>query len=249
METSTSVWADAQQGCERARDEIVRRYGPLVNYVANQLRNTASIPLWVEQDDLISYGNIGLMNAMQRFEPERGLQFTTYAVRRIKGAILDELRRLDWAPRQLRPDARALAQCSQELSHKLGREPTKEELVSCLGWTHKRVDAVLDSLHDTRLLSLDSDTFDSDDDDDSHAPLSVPGYNSIGEEAMAETEYISRISQALDLMEPHERSVMALYYFEEMRFIDIAEMLGVSESWVGMIHGQAMTNMRSLATM
>jgi RNA polymerase sigma factor FliA len=240
------IWSKAQSGCSDARGELMIRYAPLVSYVVGRVRTSA--PPWIDPGDLISYGNLGLIDAIQRFDPDRGLQFSTYAVRRIRGSVLDELRKMDWAPRRLRPDAREVTRVHEQLLGELQRTPTAGEVAGRLGWTLDRVEAVLADVSQALLQSLDATTdwaVDSGDPRQSYAEH-VPSEASIGEEAMLEAETSARIAQGLTLLDPQERTLMALYYFEETNFGDIADLLGVTESWVCQVYARAMKNLRTL---
>jgi RNA polymerase sigma factor FliA len=238
------IWLEAQSGCEAARDELALRYAALANYVVGQLRS--GIPSWVETEDLRSYATLGLLDAIQRFDPSRGVRFTTYATRRIRGHVLDELRKLDWAPRSLRPSARQVATAHEALQVALQRNPTPQELAERLGWAPERVDKVLAGAQQAAVTSIDAlSTGSLEEEPRATNEISVP---SLGEEAMLESEIVQRVAQGLELLEPQERALMALYYFEGVKFGDIAELLGVSESWVCIMWARAIGNLRCLTT-
>lgn len=236
------LWKKARGGCEVARGELIIRYTPLVGYVVGRLRT--GIPPWVTRDDLVSFGNLGLIDSVKRFDPDLGFQFTTYAVRRIRGAIMDELRKEDWAPRDLRPDARALASANEKLLAALGREPTPVEVADELEWPLAKVDRVLADVSRAMVDSIEG----SDDDEEGHHYISPPASQSVGEQRMEEIETLRRIADAMGLLDAQERALMALYYFEQMNFGDIAALLGVTESRVCQIYARAMANLRELST-
>lgn len=242
----TGIWDDAQAGCIDARDLLIQQYAPLVGYVVGRIRG--SVPSWVDGEDLNSYGQLGLMDAIQRFDPHRGIRFTTYAVRRIRGSVLDELRKTDWAPRRLRPDARAVGHATEQLTAALERLPTEPEIAAHLGWELAKVEKVTADANRALLESLDSSTDWHDESENVPHHYAAASESGIGEERMLEVESIGRISKGFDLLEPNERTLLALYYFEQMSFKAIASLLGVTESWVCQVYGRAMHNLRSLTT-
>lgn len=241
------IWREAQAGCRDSRDLLMQQFAPLVGYVVGRIQGT--VPSWVDGEDLASYGQLGLIDAIQRFDPERGIRFTTYAVRRIRGSILDELRKTDWAPRRLRPEARAVTQAFETLTMQFERTPTSTEVAGHLDWSVEKVDRVLGDAHRALLESLEGmeDGFDDDEGGNTaYWTRSAARVDSVGEERMVEIEAIQRLAQGLDLLGPQERTLMALYYFEQMSFKAIAELLGVTEGWVCQVHGRAMRSLRSL---
>lgn len=248
------VWTDAQAGCLDSRDLLIQQFTPLVGYVVGRIRG--SIPAWVDADDLISYGHLGLMDAIQRFNPHRGVRFTNYASRRIRGHILDELRKTDWAPRRLRPNARAVAQAHERLTAVLAHPPTDEEIAEELGWEVSKVTQVTADASQALLESLEGledrtpRSLAGTSEENSAANFTSPhaSVDSEGEERMLEIESIQRLSQGFGLLSADERTLLALYYFEQMSFKKIAQTMGVNESWVCLIHRRAMSNLRSLTT-
>ena len=242
------VWRDAQAGCRQSRDLLIEQFTPLVSYVVGRIQG--SFPAWVDSEDLISYGHLGLIDAIARFDPDRGIRFTTYAVRRIRGSILDELRKTDWAPRRLRPDARAVTQAHEALMGALGREPSPAEIASHLDWRIDKVERVLADAHRALLESLEGMEQSSGDDAEGGAYFiaGVARVESVGEERMVEVEAMQRLSQGLGLLDGNERTLLSLYYFEQMSFKAIADLLGVTESWVCQVYGRAMRNLRTLST-
>lgn len=240
------IWSKAQGGDARALEEITTRFAPLVRYVVGRMRTT--IPTWVDPDDLVSFGTLGLLDAIQRFEPARGLQFTTYAVRRIRGAVLDELRRTDWAPRRLRPEARAVQQAHEDLIGRFSRQPEPLEVAEALGWPLERVERVLADSRAALLHSLEGMQDETSADGDYYTSPEQPTDAAIGEDRMLEVESAGRLARALELMDDNERTLIALYYLEQVNFGEIADLLGVTESWVCQVYGRAMHSLRELTT-
>src|SRR5665811_1400311 len=141
------------QGDKAARDRLILAYSPLVKYVAGRMGN--GLPSHIEEADLISYGLLGLIGALERFDPLREIKFETYAVTRIKGSIIDELRSLDWVPRSVRARARAIEQKSTELEHKLHRAPTDEELAGALEMSLDEFQTAITQISNSSIVALD----------------------------------------------------------------------------------------------
>ena len=137
----------------RARDRLILSYAPLVKYVAGRM--SAALPAHVEETDLISYGLLGLIGAVERFDPDRHVKFETYAVSRIKGSIIDELRSLDWVPRSVRARAREIERKSAELEHRLQRAPTDEELAAGLGMEMEEFQGAITQISNSSIVALD----------------------------------------------------------------------------------------------
>src|SRR5437867_7820601 len=140
-------------GDDRARERLVVAYSPLVKYVAGRM--AASLPAHVEEADLISYGMFGLISSIERFEPEREIKFETFAISRIKGAIIDELRSLDWVPRSVRAKAREIEKVSSLLEHELGRTPTDDEMAERLAMPVEEFHDTLLQISNSSILALD----------------------------------------------------------------------------------------------
>src|SRR2546425_6556151 len=142
-----------ESGDKYAREQLVLAFSPLVKYVAGRM--STGLPAHVEESDLISYGLVGLISAIERFEPEREIKFETYAITRIKGAIIDELRSLDWVPRSVRARAREIEKANSKLEHKLQRAPTDEEMAAELGITVEEFQASLLEISNSTIVALD----------------------------------------------------------------------------------------------
>jgi len=148
------VWtAYRDQGDMKARERLIITYSPLVKYVAGRL--SVGLPGHVEEGDLVSYGLLGLINAIERFEPSRDIKFETYAISRIKGAIIDELRSMDWVPRSVRSRAREIERAIGELENKFKRAPTDEEICKNLGITEEEFHGNLAAIHRSSVGALD----------------------------------------------------------------------------------------------
>jgi RNA polymerase sigma factor for flagellar operon FliA len=232
-------------GDERARERLVVAYSPLVKYVAGRL--ASGLPAHVDEADLISYGLIGLINAIERFDLSREIKFETYAITRIKGAIIDELRSLDWVPRSVRAKARAIERANAKLENTLQRAPTDEEMAAELEMTIDEFNHALLQISNSTMAALDEmwtvgdasgdqvRLLDTLQDPDAPDPAAL----------MDQTELKDRIADAIVHLPEREKLVIALYYYESLTLREIGEVLGVTESRVSQLHTKAVLRLRS----
>jgi RNA polymerase sigma factor for flagellar operon FliA len=232
-------------GDDRARERLVVAYSPLVKYVAGRM--ASGLPSHVEEADLISYGLMGLIGAIERFEPEREIKFETYAVSRIKGAIIDELRSLDWVPRSVRSKAREVERAHQKLENNLQRAPTEEEMADELGLAIDDFRDVLLDIANSSVLALD-DLWTIADPDGGQVSLldTIRDPNAIDPQSELDSaELKDRLADAIESLAERERLVIALYYYENLTLREIGEVLGVTESRVSQLHTKAVLGLRS----
>jgi RNA polymerase sigma factor FliA len=231
-------------GRQDLRDRLILTYAPLVKYVAGRLGT--GLPAHVEEGDLVSYGLLGLIGAIERYEPDRDVKFETYAIARIKGSIIDELRSLDWVPRSVRSRAREIERAMVELENRLRRAPTDEEIATEVGISRQEFDDNLTQISRSSVAALDElwtisssggdtvsliDTIeDPNADDPSHA--------------MARTEVREQLADAIARLPERERLVISLYYYEELTLREIGEVLGVTESRVSQLHTKAVLRLK-----
>ena len=222
------------------RERLILHYSPLVKYVAGRVG--AGLPRSVDQNDLASYGLFGLIDAIDKFEPDRGFKFETYAINRIKGAILDELRALDWVPRSVRSRARRIETGIAELEHKLQRSPSEEELSSFIDMDIDELRDALAEIGRSGMAALDE--FVSGDSQTSMGEmLADPG--GISPEMAFQAEETRRgLVDAINRLPDRERLVVTLYYYEGMTLAEIGDVLGVTESRVCQIHAKTMMSLR-----
>ena len=228
----------------RDRETALKQYSPLVKYVVDRIAST--LPKSIERDDLVNTAVIGLIDALEKYDPSRGTKFETYAVWRIKGAVLDELRSLDWASRTMRRKARDLGRVCRQLDQKHGRAATDSEIAEEMQMTSNDFSRLVDEIRGTVLLSLDQSVALDDDHElsglsdvvmDPDAPDALEGLEEV------ETKHL--LLEAINRLSEQERLVVALYYYEEMTLKEIGETLMISESRVSQIHTKAMTRLRS----
>ncbi len=234
-----------EEGDERARERLVVAYSPLVKYVAGRM--ASGLPAHVEEGDLISYGLIGLIGAIERFDLDREIKFETYAVSRIRGAIIDELRSLDWVPRSVRAKARDVEKVHSQLENKLGRAPSEEEMAAKLGISVDDFRTTLLEIANSSVLALD-DLWTVSDADGGQVSLldTIRDPNAVDpEEAIDTVELKDRLADAIEALPDRERLVIALYYYETLTLREIGDVLGVTESRVSQLHTKAVLGMRS----
>ncbi len=233
---------------DRARERLVIAYSPLVKYVAGRM--ASGLPAHVEESDLISYGLVGLISAIQRFEPERDIKFETYAITRIKGAIIDELRSLDWVPRSVRARAREIERTNSKLEHRLQRAPTDEEMAAELQLTVDDFQDALLQISNSSVAALDELWTVSDASGDQVSLLDTLQDPDALDPAlvMDATDLKDRVSDAIARLPEREKLVVALYYYENLTLREIGEVLGVTESRVSQLHTKAVLRLRSRLT-
>jgi RNA polymerase sigma factor for flagellar operon FliA len=232
-------------GDESARERLVVAYSPMVKFVAGRLG--AGLPSHVEDADLISYGLVGLIGAIERFEPERGIKFETFAMTRIRGAIIDELRSLDWVPRSVRSRAREIETAQAKLEHQLQRAPTEAELAAKLNMTEAELQSALLEIANSSVYALDELWTVSDSSGDQVSLLDTIADESAADpqEALASTEVKDLLTEAISGLPEREQLVVALYYYENLTLREIGEVLGVTESRVSQLHTKAVMRLKS----
>jgi RNA polymerase sigma factor FliA len=230
----------------QARERLVLAYSPLVKYVAGRM--ASGLPAHVEEADLISYGLLGLISAVERFEPEREIKFETFAVTRIKGAIIDELRSLDWVPRSVRAKARQIERANAKLEHELQRAPTDAEMAAALNTTVEDFQASLTQIANSSIVALDELWTLSDASGDQVSLLdTIEDPRAADPSAEMDTsEMRDRLADAVARLPEREKLVIALYYYENLTLREIGEVLGVTESRVSQLHTKAVLRLKSV---
>jgi RNA polymerase sigma factor for flagellar operon FliA len=240
------LWLDFREtGDQKIRDRLILTYAPLVKYVAGRLGS--GLPAHVDEGDLVSYGLLGLIGAIERYDPSRDVKFETYAMARIKGQIIDELRSMDWVPRSVRARARHIERAIGELEARLGRAPTDEEISKKLGITEEELEESLGEIARSSIAALDElwtvsgsggdqvaliDTIEDESAPDPQGTLSV-------------TEQKEAVAEAIQRLPEREKLVVTLYYYEELTLREIGEVLGVTESRVSQLHTKAILRLKA----
>ena len=227
------------------REEIVRKYMYLVKYVAGRV--AIGLPPNVEFNDLVSYGLLGLFDAIDKYDVEQGNKFETYGVSRIRGAIMDELRKLDWAPRLLRKRAREIERKGRELEDRLGRAATEDELARSLKMSVEDLNGIYSELNSTTFLSLD-EVWQNDDGNKPVSRLQTVEDSLITNQFsyVHQNEVKELLAQAIDQLPEKEKLVVVLYYYENLTLREIGDVLNVSESRVCQIHTKVVTRLKGL---
>lgn len=228
----------------KLREKLLVNYIPLAKQVAGRM--IISLPRSVDLDELVSAGLMGLVKAIDRFDPEVGVKFETYAIPRIKGAIFDSLREMDWAPRSIRSKAKQVEEAVQKLTAKLGRTPEDAELAQALGVDVEALYQVLDDASVITMMSLDDQMTSRQGDTISLFEM-VESEDNEGPVFGVEREEIKKATvDALKKLPDQERLVIALYYYEELTLKEIGAVLEISESRVSQIHTKAILSLRAL---
>jgi len=227
------------------REKLLADYLPLVKNVAGRM--AAGFPKSVELNDLINTGVIGLIEAFNNFDPERGVKFETFAVPRIRGAILDELRALDWVPRSTRSKARSIEKAVNKLENELGRDPTDQEIARTLKMSMEDLRFAKKDVSVTSLLSLDE--LICREDDNRQVPRIETVENSTSVDVLDDMEKMELrifLMHAISSLSEQERLVVSLYYYEELTLKEIGEIMLISESRVSQIHTRAVSRLRAM---
>ena len=243
-DNADQLWQDYRRNhSPEIREKLVLRYVSLVKYVAGRL--AIGLPPSVQADDLISSGILGLMDAIDKYDLERDTRFETYAVTRIRGAILDELRALDWIPRSTRQKARKLENVYVQLENSLGRSATTREVAEHMKITTTALYGLLDEVRSTSLVSLDEHVQGKDGEGQTRLVDAVEDKGSLDPSDHIDIEDLKQVMNgAIQRLPPRERLVIALYYYEELTLKEIGSILNVSESRISQIHTKAILRLR-----
>jgi RNA polymerase sigma factor for flagellar operon FliA len=240
------MWLEYRKtGDQALRDRLILTYAPLVKYVAGRLGS--GLPAHVDEGDLVSYGLLGLIGAIERYEPDRDVKFETYAIARIKGAIIDELRAMDWVPRSVRSRAREIERAIGELEAKLGEAPTDEQIAAKVGITVAELEDSLTDIARSSIAALDELWTVSGGDGDSVALIDTLEDEDAPDpqHALSQTEMKEAIADAIARLPEREKLVVTLYYYEELTLREIGEVLGVTESRVSQLHTKAILRLKA----
>lgn len=227
------------------RQELLNKYVPLVRNVATRM--AMGFPKSVEITELISTGVVGLIDAFKNYDSSRGVKFETYAVPRIRGAILDELRALDWVPRSTRAKSREIERAYNEIENKHGRLPLKHELAEQMNISLSELHTALNDVSGTAMMSLDEVIYREDDNRQVPRIETIIDHETISALGnLEQKELKSYLGVALDRLSKQEKLVIALYYYEELTLKEIGEVMKISESRVSQIHTRAVAKLRNM---
>ncbi len=227
-----------------ARDELILAYSPLVKYVAGRV--ASSLPQSVDTADLISYGIFGLIDAIEKYDLDRAIKFETYAIARIKGAIIDELRAMDWVPRSVRSRAREIESAYVVLENQLKRVPSDQEVADHMGVSMKEYAEILTKLSYTSVVSFEELWVGNDREEGQSAIGSIK--DEAAEDPVAAFEGVEAkeiLAEAIQTLPEREMTVIALYYYENLTLKEIGQVLGVTESRVSQLHTKAVLRLRA----
>ncbi|MGE3855639.1 MAG: FliA/WhiG family RNA polymerase sigma factor [Dehalococcoidia bacterium] len=228
------------------RSDLILQYSPLVKYVMGRL--AISLPAIVDYEDILSFGTIGLIEAVERFDNEKGVKFETYAISRIRGAIIDALRSLDRLPRSVRQKSKESTEAILQLTTSLGREPTDEEVATSLGLT---VEVYRKHLVDASWVTVSLDAMGSSDDEEDGGGGDIGIADPDAEDfsvGMEQAELIGDLSDAIRDLPDREQLILSLYYKEELTMREVSRVLGISESRVCQLHARALSRLRTQIT-
>ncbi|GAB6089840.1 RNA polymerase sigma factor WhiG [Spirochaeta dissipatitropha] len=246
--TEEELWREYRKAKDPAiRDHLIRQYSPLVKYVAGKV--AVGMPQNVEFDDLVGYGVFGLFDAIEKFDPDKHVKFKTYAVTRIRGAIFDELRSIDWVPRSVRQKAREVETVMRDLEASLGRSASDEEMAGAMGISVKDFEKTLIKISGTSMLSLNDVWYTGDESDNVSIADSIESSPSMNPDVIVEKDEIRRvIVQAIQELPEKEKKVLVLYYYEDLTLKEIGVILKVTESRISQLHTRAIMRLRAKLT-
>jgi RNA polymerase sigma factor for flagellar operon FliA len=238
------LWREYKlDGTKDARERLILHYSPLVKFVAGRV--AAGLPQNIEQSDLVSYGIFGLIDAIDKFDPARGFKFETYAISRIKGAIIDELRSIDWVPRSVRAKARTIERAYSKLENELKRTPDDKEVAAELEMTEEELAQVMSQISFVGLVALDELLSGNPERGNSATvgdTVSDRNHDPVEQYEVDEMKHV--LADAINRMPDRERLVLTLYYYEGLTLSEIGDVLGVTESRVCQIHTKAIFQLR-----
>lgn len=225
------------------REYFIKKYAPLVKYVAGKV--SVGMPHNVEFDDLVSYGTFGLLDAIEKYDPSKEVKFKTYAMTRVRGAIFDELRSIDWIPRSIRQKAKQVEKIIVELENKMGRTADDEEIAQELDISVDEFHSLVSKLSGTSLVSLNDIWHGNDESDELSFIETIESPANLNPDVMVEREEIKQvIVEAIKKLPDREKKVVVLYYYEDLTLKEIGEVLEVTESRVSQLHTKAIMRLR-----
>ena len=238
------LWVEYRKGKSlRIREYFITKYAPLVKYVAGKV--AVGMPHNVEFDDLVSYGTFGLLDAIEKFDPSKEVQFKTYAMTRVRGSIFDELRTIDWIPRSIRQKAKQVEKIVIELENKMGRTVEDEEIAQELGIPLDEFHHLISKISGTSLVSLNDVWYGNNDSEELSFLETIESPENMNPDIIVEREEVKKvIIEAIKKLPDKEKKVVVLYYYEDLTLKEIGEVLEVTESRVSQLHTKAIMRLR-----
>ncbi|MDR0624440.1 MAG: RNA polymerase sigma factor WhiG [Treponema sp.] len=248
QKTEEELWLVYRKNRDpKIREAFIKQYAPLVKYVAGKV--AVGMPHNVEFDDLVGFGVFGLLDAIDKFDPDKNVKFKTYAVTRIRGAIFDELRSIDWVPRSVRQKTREVEDAIGSLEAQLGRTATDQEIASAMGMDEAEYSKTMMKISGTSILSLHDVWFSGDESDKVSIGDSIESPASLNPDVVVEKDEIRRvIVEAINELPDKEKKILVLYYYEDLTLKEIGQVLEVTESRVSQLHTKAIFRLRSKLT-
>jgi RNA polymerase sigma factor for flagellar operon FliA len=248
QKTEEELWIQYRKKRDpKIREAFIKQYAPLVKYVAGKV--AVGMPHNVEFDDLVGFGVFGLLDAIDKFDPDKNVKFKTYAVTRIRGAIFDELRSIDWVPRSVRQKTREVEDAIGALEAQLGRTATDQEIASAMGMDEAEYLKTIMKISVTSILSLDDMWFSGDENDKVSIGDNIESPSSMNPDVVVEKDEIRRvIVEAINDLPEKEKKILVLYYYEDLTLKEIGQVLEVTESRVSQLHTKAILRLRSKLT-
>jgi RNA polymerase sigma factor for flagellar operon FliA len=243
--TPAAAWR-AYQGVTQGtidEKELIERYLPLVRNVVDRIK--LNVPAHVDADDLYSVGVTGLIAAVRKFDPEQGSTFASYAAMRIRGAILDELRRMDWCPRRARARSRKLKAAINDVEQKVGRAATDDEVCLALGLDMKEYMKWVEESKPVTFINIDHEVKSDEGGGASLHELLADESDITGRDTLEKEELLELLTQRIASLPDIPRKILAMYYFENMRLAEIAKVFGLTESRICQIHAQTILSVRA----
>ncbi len=234
------VYQEQHEGS--SREETITRYLPLIKKIAGKL--SIALPPSLDEEDLVGSGIIGLLEALDRFDASRGVQFSTYATWRIKGAMIDEIRRTSPAPRSFFSQYRQVHQTEESLRQSLNREPSREEIASSLGWSVNMVEQVWANYNLMSVVSLEKMILAGDGEESLRLEGVIPSPDKTPEEKLTDKEQVEQLAAALEQLPEREKLMLSLFYYEELTKKEIAGLLKVSAARISQLHARAIERLR-----
>ncbi|MCL2720340.1 MAG: RNA polymerase sigma factor WhiG [Treponema sp.] len=246
--TEEELWQQYRKNRDPAiRETFIKQYAPLVKYVAGKV--AVGMPNNVEFDDLVGYGVFGLIDAIDKYDPDKNVKFKTYAVTRIRGAIFDELRLIDFVPRSVRQKTREIESTISSLEAQLGRTASDQEIAGALGIDESEYMKVIQKISGTSIISLNDLWYSGDDNDKVSIGDSIESPSSLNPDVIVVNDEIRRvIVEAINELPDKEKKILVLYYYEDLTLKDIGRVLQVTESRVSQLHTKAVLHLRSKLT-